>query len=93
MHRQFEEELEQLKQSVLAMAGLVERSVADVATALVERDTELADEIIRRDDEVDRLEIEIDRLATSTATRWRRARSSGATTRSTRCTGRCSASC
>ena len=64
MHRQFEEELEQLKQSVLAMAGLVERSLADVATALVAQDVGLADEVIRRDDEVDRLEIEIDRLAT-----------------------------
>jgi phosphate transport system protein len=64
MHRQFEEELEQLKQSVLAMAGLVERSLSDVALALVEQDVELADEVIRRDDEVDRLEIEIDRLAT-----------------------------
>jgi phosphate transport system protein len=64
MHRQFEEELEQLKQSVLAMAGLVERSLTDAATALAGQDVELAQAIIDRDDEVDRLEIEIDRLAT-----------------------------
>ena len=64
MHRQFEEELEQLKQSVLAMAGLVEKSLDDAAKALVERDIDRAEQIIRRDDEVDRLEIEIDRLAT-----------------------------
>ena len=64
MHRQFEEELEQLKQSVLAMAGLAEKLVADAGRALVDQDVELAQEIIRRDDEVDRLEIEIDRLAT-----------------------------
>jgi len=64
MHRQFEEELEQLKQSVLAMAGLVEKSLDDAAKALVERDIDRAKQIIRRDDEVDRLEIEIDRLAT-----------------------------
>jgi len=64
MHRQFEEELEQLKQSVLAMAGLVERSLEDAAKALVERDVDRAEQIIRRDDEIDRLEIEIDRLAT-----------------------------
>ena len=64
MHRQFEEELEHLKQTILVMAGLVERTLEDVAKALVEQDVERAQEIIRRDDEVDRLEIEIDRLAT-----------------------------
>jgi phosphate transport system protein len=64
MHRQFEEELEHLKQTILVMAGLVERTLDDVAKALVEQDVERAQEIIRRDDEVDRLEIEIDRLAT-----------------------------
>ncbi|HOC42820.1 MAG TPA: phosphate signaling complex protein PhoU [Thermoanaerobaculales bacterium] len=64
MHRQFEEELEQLKQTILAMAGLVEKSLADAAAALVHQDVELAEAVIARDDEVDRLEIEIDRLAT-----------------------------
>ena len=64
MRRQFEEELEHLKQTILVMAGLVERTLDDVAKALVEQDVERAQEIIRRDDEVDRLEIEIDRLAT-----------------------------
>jgi len=64
MHRHFEEELEHLKQTILAMAGLVERTLEDVAKALVEQDVERAQEIIRRDDEVDHLEVEIDRLAT-----------------------------
>jgi phosphate transport system protein len=64
MYRQFEEELEHLKQTILAMAGLVEKTLEDVAKALVEQDVERAQEIIRRDDEVDHLEVEIDRLAT-----------------------------
>jgi phosphate transport system protein len=64
MHRQFEEELEQIKGTVLAMAGLVERSLDEVHRALVNCDRELAERVIQRDDEIDRLEVEIDRMAT-----------------------------
>jgi len=64
MQRQFEEELARLKGCVLAMAGLVERSLADATRALVERDVELARRVIELDDEIDRQEMEIDRLAT-----------------------------
>ncbi len=64
MHRQFEEDLEQLKQAILVMAGLVESSLADAAKALTTQDSELAEEVIRRDDEIDQWELEVDRLAT-----------------------------
>jgi phosphate transport system protein len=64
MQRQFEEELDDLKRSILTMAGLVERSLDDAAKALVERDVPLAEEIIARDDEIDHFEVEIDRMAT-----------------------------
>jgi phosphate transport system protein len=64
MKRQFETELEQIKRSVLSMAGLVERSLEDVAKALTAQDPSLAEAVIRRDDEIDDFEIEIDRLAT-----------------------------
>ena len=64
MHRQFEMELERLKQGILSMAGLVEKSLEDVTRALVDQDTELAEEIVRGDDEIDHWEVEIDRLAT-----------------------------
>ncbi len=64
MQRQFEEELDDIKHSILAMAGLVEKALDDVAQALTERDSALADDIIARDDEIDRFEVEIDRLAT-----------------------------
>lgn len=64
MQRQFERELEEIKTSVLAMAGKVERNVADATTALVECDAELAKTVIQRDEDIDRHEVEIDRLTT-----------------------------
>ena len=64
MQRQFEEELEQIKHGILTMAGLVEKSLEDVAKALKEQNSELAERIIARDDEIDDWEVEIDRLAT-----------------------------
>jgi phosphate transport system protein len=64
MHRQFEVELERLKQGILSMAGLVERSLEDVGKAMIDQDIELAEAIVRGDDEIDHWEVEIDRLAT-----------------------------
>lgn len=64
MHRQFEEELDEIKRGILSMAGLVELSMAEVARALADPDLELAEGIIERDDEIDHWEVEIDRLAT-----------------------------
>lgn len=64
MHRQFEEELEEIKRGILSMAGLVEQSMVDVTRALNDQDPELAEGIIKRDDEIDYWEVEIDRLAT-----------------------------
>ncbi len=64
MHRQFEEELDEIKRGILSMAGLVELSLADVARALGAPELELAEGIIERDDEIDHWEVEIDRLAT-----------------------------
>ena len=64
MQRQFEQELEDIKTAILKMAGLVEKVLDDVAKALVNKDIDLAEEVIRLDDEIDRCEMEIDRLAT-----------------------------
>jgi len=62
MQRQFEIEIEQIKQTVLTMAGLAEKSLEDVSRALVERDSELARAVIDLDDEIDRHEVLIDQL-------------------------------
>jgi len=64
MHRQFEEELDEIKQAVLTMAGLVEKSLVDVTRALLESNEELARTVIAADDEIDECEVAIDRLAT-----------------------------
>jgi len=64
MQRRFEIELEEIKETVLTMAGMVEKSLDDIAKALVERDVERARAVLARDDEIDRFEIEIDRMTT-----------------------------
>jgi len=64
MHRQFEEELEEIKRAILTMAGMVEKGLVDVSRALTTGDAELAGDIIARDDEIDHYEVKIDRLAT-----------------------------
>ncbi|MCG6947823.1 MAG: phosphate signaling complex protein PhoU [Acidobacteria bacterium] len=64
MQRQFEEELEEIKRSILSMAGLVEKCLDDISVALANQDVELAEEVIAMDEEIDQHEVEIDRLAT-----------------------------
>ncbi len=64
MHRQFEEELDEIKHSILSMAGLVEKCLDDMTKALTTQDNELAEVVISMDEEIDQWEVEIDRLAT-----------------------------
>lgn len=60
MERHFDEELNKLKEKLLRMASLVEEAISHAVKALVDRNSELAAEVIKRDDEVNMLEIEID---------------------------------
>ena len=60
MQRHFHEELEALKQTLLAMGGLVEDQIRWVMTALLERDDEQARDVIDRDHQVNAYENEID---------------------------------
>ena len=59
MERQFDQELNALKENLLKMASLAEEAIAKSIKALVERDSTLAQEIIDRDSEINFLEIEI----------------------------------
>lgn len=59
MERQFDQELNALKENLLKMASLAEEAIAKSIKALVERDSILAQEIIDRDSEINLLEIEI----------------------------------
>jgi phosphate transport system protein len=70
MQRQFETELNRIKQQVLTMAGLVENSLDLVAKAIANHDKELARSVIEMDDEIDACEVEIDRLATECIVRF-----------------------
>ena len=58
--RQFNQELEDLRQSVMTMGGLAEEMVGDAIRAVVEGDSELAEKVIVADDRVNEMEKEID---------------------------------
>lgn len=64
MHRQFEEELDEIKRSILTMAGLVEKCLEDISKALTTQDIDIAEAVIAMDEEIDQCEVGIDRLAT-----------------------------
>ena len=64
MHRRFEDMLDHLSERLLRMGGLVEQAIGRSVTALVDRDSRLAQEVIDQDEEIDRLELEIDELCT-----------------------------
>jgi phosphate transport system protein len=56
----FEQELDDLKQLLLAMAAKAKAAVAKATRAVVERDDRLAEEVKAEDDVLDQLEIEVD---------------------------------
>ncbi len=56
----YDAELKDLKQRILTMGGLVEKMIAEAIKALVERDIELAEQIIAMDHEVNGHEVAID---------------------------------
>src|SRR3970040_1487278 len=60
MQRHFHEELEALKQRLLAMGGLVEDQIRRVMRALIERDDALAQEVIERDQQLNASDVEVD---------------------------------
>ncbi|MBI4686323.1 MAG: phosphate signaling complex protein PhoU [Nitrospirae bacterium] len=56
----FDEELKGLKEKILRMGLLVESAIRDSIKSLVERDSELAKEVIKRDHDINALDVEID---------------------------------
>ena len=65
MQRHFHEELEALKQTLLAMGGLVEDQIRRAMRALLERDDVLAQEVIDRDQQVNAYDVEVDETCVS----------------------------
>lgn len=58
--RQFNAELEDVRQRVLAMGGLVEQQIQDARQALENADRELAEQVMRTDHQVNAYEVGID---------------------------------
>ncbi len=58
--RQFNQELEMLRQDVMAMGGMAEEMVREALTALVDGDSARAQQVIDMDDEVNQMEKDID---------------------------------
>jgi phosphate transport system protein len=58
--RQFNEELEDIRNKVLAMGGLIEEQIDNALKALVDGDIELAENVISHDYQVNALEVAID---------------------------------
>jgi phosphate transport system protein len=62
MERHFDEELNNLKKSILKMASLVDEAIGRSIKALIERNAEMAQSVEDDDNAIDMLEIEIDML-------------------------------
>lgn len=62
MERHFDEELKELKEKVLKSAALAEEAIAKAVKSLVDRNAQLAEEVIKSDKPINMLEIEIDQL-------------------------------
>lgn len=62
MERHFDEELKQLKNKLLEMAGAVEQAIYHSVKSLVNRDEKLVKEVIANDRKINDLELEIEDL-------------------------------
>ena len=58
--KQFDNELEHIRERVLSMGGFVEQQLADALSSLINVDIELAEQVIRKETYVNKLEVEID---------------------------------
>lgn len=61
---QFNADLEAIRNHMMSMGGLVERQVNHAIQAICTGDTQLADDVIRREDDVDSAEVTIDNECT-----------------------------
>ena len=62
--RKYDEALEDVRTSVLAMGGLVEEQITNALTALAELDSELGEQVVRDDYKINQLEVQIDEECT-----------------------------
>lgn len=62
--KQFDADLEDVRELVLAMGGLVEQQIADAVRSLITGEGGLGEDVVRGDTEVNRMELEIDEECT-----------------------------
>ncbi len=67
--KQFDHELEEIRNRVLSMGGLVEQQLSKAVQALVDPDIEMAEEVIRDDYKVNALEVALDEECTTVLAR------------------------
>ena len=60
MHRHFDDDINDLKDQLLRMGAMVEDAMNQSIRALLERDTDLANDVIVRDSVIDHMEVAID---------------------------------
>ncbi|HHT9104604.1 MAG TPA: phosphate signaling complex protein PhoU [Candidatus Wujingus californicus] len=61
MERHFDQQLGALRKNLIQMASLVETAIANAIKSLIERDSKLAQAVIKSDEGIDSLELEIDK--------------------------------
>ncbi len=61
MERHFDQQLGSLRKNLIQMASMVETAIANAIKSLMERNSELARQVVDSDDKVDGLELEIDK--------------------------------
>ena len=69
-HREYEGELQRIRDTLLLMGAKVEEMLTQAMKALVERDTPLAEQTLLIDRNINRLEIELDDLCLRVFARW-----------------------
>ena len=60
MTRHIERQIEGLKEKILRVGTLVEEAISKAITALINRETALAQRVIASDEEIDRMEVEVE---------------------------------
>ena len=58
--REYERELQEIREGLLYIGALTERALERAAQALVERDSALAREIVHEDEQIDRLDVDLE---------------------------------
>src|SRR3989338_11427710 len=70
MERRFDDDMRQLKERLLAMAGMAEDSIGKAVKALVDRNPAMAQAVIKEDVGINQLEVEIEETCLTLLARY-----------------------